>query len=173
MAINLVNRILLENFLKESSYTEFNQFNDWVKKVSKKVTLVSYKDLEIKEDIEKFLQHYKPKVKQCFTTSYYAATKIKNVKYVEGEGLYRDILPIKHGWNSYNGQYFDLTSELLFKGDMFGKYNRIIELDYYETISLATDLGYAGPFSLAYFCKEILNKWDEGTIERVKVLSMD
>ena len=176
---SIINKILNEAILVEGPALDYlNQEADfsgsgwrkdfvlWQKSKAKTVEIVSYKTLDIANKIDKHLIRFKPKQKDCFTTAYYAADNITGVDYVEGRGSFKGIPFINHGFNCYKGQYFDLTAEVLFNNDMFEDQIAIIQLNNMKIIDLANDLGYAGPFLMAYYFKYVLKQWDEKTIEK-------
>lgn len=81
------------------------EFHNWKVKQIKSVSIVSYKTLPIAKEIFVFLKTHPPKLKGCFDNSFWAATTINGVDYVEGCGGISGI-GIEHSWNSYNGIHF-------------------------------------------------------------------
>lgn len=79
----------------------------------KEMDIVSYKDIpELKDKIERLLNSPMINIapKQCYQNAAEVCLAIDGVEYVEGLYGFHG-LPISHAWNSYKGQYFDLTME--------------------------------------------------------------
>lgn len=70
--------------------------------------------------------------KQCFRNAYYMMQAHPDIYYVEGYTgmkLGDSILPIEHAWNIWHGIHFDITSELLFDGDITKGSNKYVQLE--------------------------------------------
>lgn len=98
-----------------------------------KYSVSSYKEnKELKDILDKFLKRNKNKVsmKACFHNSALMMKADPRISYCEG---YFSLnmgggLPIEHAWNSFEGFKFDITSELMFEGDIGKGTNEYIEL---------------------------------------------
>jgi|WetSurSiteA1Bulk_404760.scaffolds.fasta_scaffold148703_2 hypothetical protein len=67
------------------------------------------------------------RAKECYRTAVLVAFVVKGAKYCEGYVVSH--IPIEHAWNSYQGHYFDLTSELFFGGDLSNDYSLVVEMN--------------------------------------------
>ena len=116
----------LEDFLK--------QYINISKEEYKKYSISSYMgNPELKIIIDKFLKKNKDKVglKACFQNALLMMKADPRIGYCEGYMTYNmgeTALPIEHAWNSFNDFHFDITSELLFNGDIGKGHNEYIEL---------------------------------------------
>jgi len=98
-----------------------------------KCLMSSYKEnKELKEIIDKFLKKNKSKIsmKACFHNSALMMKADPRIVYCEGY-IKLNIgggIPIEHAWNSFDGFYFDITSEIIFDGNIGQGSNEYIEL---------------------------------------------
>jgi hypothetical protein len=53
--------------------------------------------------------------------------------------------------------------------DTFGQ---LLRLSDEEVCEFTDEIGTSGPFSIAYYYKNVLKKWDKKTIKQVKLLSV-
>jgi len=98
-----------------------------------KYSISSYKEnKELKEIIDKFLKRNESKIsmKACFHNSALMMKADPRIAYCEG---YTTVnlgggIPIEHAWNSFGGFHFDITSEIMFDGDIGKGSNEYIEL---------------------------------------------
>jgi hypothetical protein len=127
-----------------------------VKADSEEIKVVSYKDIpEVKRMIETtFIQNmYKAIPKECYKNAAEFASLTLGVEYVEGivncHGL-----PIAHAWNSFEGQYFDLTFEMNGRLDVEEQYLKLFSLDKTNLYLYMTELGYYGAFGLYHYTKK-------------------
>ena len=138
---------------------EANKFFVWQKNISQEVKIVSYKDIpEIKKNVEMFLQFYRIKVKECFKNSYMVCSYIPKINYVEGMISVLGI-PLDHAWNSYKGQYFDLTEEIVLKAlEKSSKleYLKILDMDLGTVTEMASETMVYDTYLKTYYNKKIL-----------------
>jgi hypothetical protein len=96
-----------------------------------KYSVSSYKDNEeLKTIVGKFRNKSKISMKACFHNAALMMKADPRIAYCEG---YTSIgigggFPIEHAWNSFGDFHFDMTSEMLFKGDLGKGHNEYIEL---------------------------------------------
>ncbi len=134
-----LNQILTENnvlnYLKtlttfKAGETQSNYFA-WLYKQARPIQIVSYKKIKnITPKINEFLKHYSCQKKECYQTAFNCSQRTK-IDYVEGYVLVAGIIPTEHAWNHYNGLYFDLTQEILWKEEKieFSDYVKILTLN--------------------------------------------
>ena len=102
-----------------------------------KYSVVSYKEnKELKEIIDRFLRRNRNRIsmKACYHNSALMMKADPRILYCEGYitlGMGGGI-PIEHAWNEFEGMHFDITSEILFEGDIGKGENEYIEL--YKTL---------------------------------------
>jgi len=107
--------------------------------------IISYKSLPINivKSIEENTDKIKPK--SCFQNAFYGSASDYRVNYVLGMAYIplskydKVFLPIEHAWNEYDGKYFDLTSEIIFK-DLahFSRFEEIERLTHEELFDYLT-----------------------------------
>lgn len=98
-----------------------------------KYSVSKYKEnKELKDILDKFLRKNKNKVsmKACFHNAALMMKADPRILYCEG---YITVnigggIPIEHAWNSFEGFHFDITSEIVFDGDIGKGLNEYVEL---------------------------------------------
>jgi hypothetical protein len=131
--------------LQHMSWHKFN----WILERIKKVKCVRHKEIEEHSDIglEHFLSSFKVIPKQCFLTAWKTCSRLDNVKYVEGYMIQKSIrIPIHHAWNLCNGEYFDLTNEIIFDRIESTTYYPIFSLGKFGLFSYSALQGNYGPY---------------------------
>ena len=131
------------------------EYFQWQWDNHKMVKPKSYKDdLKLKEIVEDHLNYNKTKKKDCYRTALFMSQESNDILYVEGMISFMGV-PIEHAWNIYKKDYhFDITKEVLFKGEFAEEYMSILVLTNKEAQSYALDLGKSGPYLSEYFRKK-------------------
>jgi hypothetical protein len=145
------------------------KFSRWKSETATPVEIVPYASLPIASEVDSEIKRgiLKIKMKQCYDNSFWTAVNVKEAMYCEG--LASKYIPIDHAWNSYEGSAFDLTGEIALKDfGSFDEHAQLIELSKDEAMEYAMALGHSGPFSLAYFYRVVLKKWNKKTISALK-----
>ncbi len=98
-----------------------------------KYSIPSYKENnELKEIIDKFLKKNKSKIsmKACFHNSALMMKADPRIAYCEGYTILNMAggIPIEHAWNSFGEFHFDITSDVMFNGDIGKGSNEYVEL---------------------------------------------
>ena len=70
----------LDSLAKMNFNETQNSYHQWQRNSAKKVTIVSYKTLSIKDKIESHIKIRKPKLKGCFDTSFWTSVDVPGVE---------------------------------------------------------------------------------------------
>jgi hypothetical protein len=148
----------LKGFASLSKDEPHKSYYDWQIANSQIVVVSSYKDHpELKKLVDTFLKQYKPKFRQCYHTAYTAATLIPGVEYIAG--IAGSMIPLDHGWNCWNGIYFDLTAEVLFdKGHFATEYLQVLKLQRDEVFEMSLITEDSGPYIAEYYRLRVLGE---------------
>ena len=142
---------LINYFKQISGITQGRQKDFWDWKVENAKLLNHVKTDDIRKqypEIDSYLKRNKTSVnlKECYRNAGKLCMGVEGVNYVEGEISYHGV-PIEHAWNSINGQYFDITKDILFSTNSdYSEYVKIIELNRKDYLSFLTKYENWGGF---------------------------
>lgn len=126
--------------------------------MAQSVQVSSIYDVFDEDTIERIKTRIAPQKKGCYQNAYKLCDRINDpryeIKYCEGFLNYKG-LPIDHAWNSVNGVYIDITSELALESDLTDTYVLLAEFDKQTMWELALQTGtYDGLLN-----QQLINKY--------------
>ena len=126
--------------------------------MAQSVEVTSIYDVFDEDTIEKIKTRIAPQKKGCYQNAYKLCDRINDdrydIKYCEGFLNYNGF-PIEHAWNSVNGVYIDITSELALESGLTDSYVLLAEFDKNTMWELALQTGtYDGLLN-----QQLMNKY--------------
>jgi len=103
------------------------------------MNIISYKFLprRIAKSVDSIIDRIQPG--SCYKNAFFGSACDQRINYVLGTAYFptsstnMEFLPIEHAWNEFDGKYFDLTSEIIFKDlSNFFKFEEVERLSYEE-----------------------------------------
>ena len=100
-------------FIAQMTQGKQQRYYQWLLEQTKRVSLVSVRELQAELGITAAWTKKHCKLKACYQNATRVCDLHPDVRYVEGILLVHGMVPTEHAWNSYQGVYFDVTDEFL------------------------------------------------------------
>lgn len=109
------------------------------------------KDILTKEQLKK-IENFSAETKQCYMNAAKITQTLPECKYVEGQVMIFNSLPIEHAWNEIDGKYFDITAELALEGKSeMSDYVSMFELSNKEVLQMMVETEMYGDWYPHYY----------------------